>query len=313
MNAPQRKRLVAVGAINDTDIYRVEQIPPAPAKALAAQMWHVVDGMALSAAYAFTRLGGDALVCGRVGDDAKGQAMRRALAEEGMDVSGLHTVPGSASSQVAVVIDAKGDRLVVPYHDPQADTSPDWLPVDRIAQADMLHCDVRWPEGAAHALAQARRHGVPSMVDGDVAPVEILRQLVPLADYAVFSDAGLLRYTGCTDVRTALLAVGPGHRGHVGASCGGDGYLWYEDGKIRHVPAPRVTVVDTLSAGDVFHGALALAILEGQGIEAAARFACTAASLKCTQPGGRLGCPTRAQVQEMLAASPAWTPSAAPH
>lgn len=323
MHQPQRKRMVAVGAINDTDIYRVEQIPPPPAKALAAQMWHVVDGMALSAAYAFTRLGGDALVCGRVGDDAKGQAMRRALADEGMDVSGLHTVPGSASSQVAVVIDAKGDRLVVPYHDPLADPSPDWLPVDQIARADLVHCDVRWPEGAAFALAQARQHGVPSMVDGDVAPVEILRQLVPLADYAVFSDAGLLRYTGCDDVRTALLAVAPGHGGHVGASCGADGYLWHEDGQIRHVPAPRVEVVDTLSAGDVFHGAFALAILEGKGIEAAARFACAAASLKCTRPGGRLGCPTRAQVDAMctaqqaaaahIAASPASTPSAAAH
>jgi sulfofructose kinase len=89
------------------------------------------------------------------------------------------------------------------------------------------------------------------------------------------------------------------------------------------VPAPRVEVVDTLSAGDVFHGAFALAILEGKGIEAAARFACAAASLKCTRPGGRLGCPTRAQVDAMcaaqqaaaahIAASPASTPSAAAH
>lgn len=301
MDTPVRKRMVAVGAINATDIYKVEQIPPPPAKALASQMWHVVDGMALSAAYAFARLGGDALICGRVGDDAKGVAMQRALAAEGMDTSGLHVVPGSSSSQVAVVIDAQGDRLVVPYHDPMADRSPHWLPVHAIAQADIVHCDVRWPEGAVIALTQARQHQVPSMVDGDVAPVEILRQLVPLADYAVFSDAGLLRYTGCTDVHAALLSVGPGHGGHVGASCGADGYHWYEDGAVRHVPAPQVHVVDTLSAGDVFHGAFALALLEGQAISAAAAFACAAASLKCTRPGGRLGCPTRAEVDEMLA------------
>lgn len=292
--------MVAVGAINSTDIYRVDHIPPAPAKALASQRWRVVDGMALSAAYAFARLGGDALICGRVGDDDKGVEMRRALAEEGMDTSGLHTVPGSASSQVAVVIDAKGDRLVVPYHDPSADPSPDWLPTDEIARADIVHCDVRWPEGAVFALHEARRRQVPSMVDGDVAPVEILRQIVPLADYAVFSDAGLLRYTECVDVRAALLRVGPDHRGHVGASCGADGYLWYEDGRIRHVPAPQVAVVDTLSAGDVFHGAFALAILEGKGIASAAQFACTAASIKCTRFGGRLGCPTRAEVDERL-------------
>jgi sulfofructose kinase len=59
-------------------------------------------------------------------------------------------------------------------------------------------------------------------------------------------------------------------------------------------------VVDTLAAGDVFHGAFALAVLEGQDIASAARFACTAASLKCTRFGGRLGCPARAEVLHAL-------------
>ena len=88
-----------------------------------------------------------------------------------------------------------------------------------------------------------------------------------------------------------------------GASCGASGYSWYEDGGIRHVKAPRVKVVDTLAAGDVFHGAFALALLEGKRIEDAARFACVAASLKCTKFGGRLGCPTRSQVDQMVAAT----------
>ena len=63
------------------------------------------------------------------------------------------------------------------------------------------------------------------------------------------------------------------------------------------------SVVDTLAAGDVFHGAFALALLEGRGIEGAARFACAAASLKCTRFGGRLGCPSRAEVDALLASS----------
>lgn len=141
------------------------------------------------------------------------------------------------------------------------------------------------------------------MVDGEVAPAETLRRLIPLADYAVFSDAGLLVYAGGGDVDQALLQVGAAHHGHVGASCGADGYAWYENGRIRRVRAPRIEVVDTLAAGDVFHGAFALALLEGRGIEGAARFACAAASLKCTRFGGRLGCPSRAEVDALLASS----------
>ena len=71
---------------------------------------------------------------------------------------------------------------------------------------------------------------------------------------------------------------------------------------VRRVAAPAVTVVDTLAAGDVFHGAFALAISQGQAVEDAARFACHAASLKCTRFGGRLGCPDAEEVRASMAA-----------
>jgi sulfofructose kinase len=294
-------RMVALGAICTTAIFQVEQIEAAPAKVMARNRCTVIDGMAISAACAFQKLGGQAQVWARVGQDAEADAMRQALAAEGLDTRGLHTVPGAHSSHAAVIVDAQGQRLVVPFHDPQVDASPHWLPLHELAQADLLHCDVRWPEGAHTALQAARAQGVATMVDGDVAPPEVLQRLMPLADYAVFSDAGLRVYTGLHDVREALLQVAArGHSRHVGASCGPDGYLWVQNGRIAHAPAPQVTVVDTLAAGDVFHGALALALLEGQDMAAAARFACMAASLKCTHFGGRLGCPSRAQVAHAL-------------
>lgn len=297
-----QKHMVAVGAVCTTAIFRVPQIDPPPAKVLATQRCEVVDGMAISAACAFQKLGGQSHVWARVGDDPEADVMREALSDEGIDTQGLFTVPGSRSSHASVIVDGLGQRLVVPFHDPQVDTSPHWLPLDSLANIDLLHCDVRWVEGAHAALQAARARGIPTMVDGDVAPQAVLQKLMPLADYAVFSDAGLLAYTGLRDVAQALCQVAQQHSRHVGASCGADGYYWVEEGHIHHVPAPQVEVVDTLAAGDVFHGAFALAILEGQDTRSAARFACVAASLKCTQFGGRLGCPTRAQVEEKLRA-----------
>jgi sulfofructose kinase len=120
----------------------------------------------------------------------------------------------------------------------------------------------------------------------------------------VFSDAGLRAYTGEQDVPQALRQVASRHSRHVGASCGEDGYFWVEDGQVLHAPAMQVKVVDTLAAGDVFHGALALAIVEGQTMARAARFACVAASLKCARFGGRMGCPTREDIEQALHLSP---------
>jgi sugar/nucleoside kinase (ribokinase family) len=61
-----------------------------------------------------------------------------------------------------------------------------------------------------------------------------------------------------------------------------------------------VRAVDTLAAGDVFHGAFALAIAEGRTTVAALRFAAAAAALKCTRIGGALATPRRADVEALL-------------
>jgi sulfofructose kinase len=67
------------------------------------------------------------------------------------------------------------------------------------------------------------------------------------------------------------------------------------------MPAFAVEAVDTLGAGDTFHGAFALALAEGRDIQAAMRFAAAAAAIKCTRFGGIEGAPLRGEVEAFLA------------
>ncbi|MBC8790605.1 MAG: ribokinase [Tagaea sp. CACIAM 22H2] len=294
-------RLVSVGATCLTTIYRVDAIPAAPGKALAHQAARVTDGMAISAACAFQRLGGHAAIWARVGSDAQGKAMKAELAETGVEIGAIRECPGGKSSHASVTVDAKGERIVIVYHDPGLDPDPAWLPLDDLAKADFVHSDVRWIEGSVRTLTAARTRGVRAMLDAETTAPDILATLVPLATHAVFSDAGLAVHTGIADVEQGLRdVVARKTHAHVGASCGAKGYYWIEDGVLRHVPAPRIDAVDTLAAGDVFHGALALGLAEGRSVEQAARLACAAASLKCTKFGGRLGCPTREEAEAFM-------------
>ena len=77
-------------------------------------------------------------------------------------------------------------------------------------------------------------------------------------------------------------------------------------------PAFHVHTVDTLGAGDVFHGAFALAITEGQELRHALRFASAAAALKCTRFGGAFAAPQRVEVEEFLRQSGAPSGTSAP-
>ena len=90
----------------------------------------------------------------------------------------------------------------------------------------------------------------------------------------------------------------------MAATDGAHGTFWLDGTEVRHVPAFDVEVVDTLGAGDVFHGAFAAGLMEGATPEAALRFASAAAAIKCTRRGGRAGIPDREEVVGFLAAPP---------
>lgn len=282
-------------------ILRVDAIPPAPAKVLATACVQIGSGMASSAACAVARLGGQAELWGRVGDDAAGRQFLADLAAEGVDVAQVRVVPGGCTPVSTILVDAKGQRLIVPYYDPALDRDPAWLPIGRIRQFGAVSVDPRWPEGAARLLDAAHAAGVPALFDADTAPRAVLEDLMARASHVVFSEPALLDLAGAADLAAALRATAARVGGLVGVTAGERGFYWREAGQTHHVPAPAVVSIDTLAAGDVFHGAFALALAEGRDVAAAGRFACTAASLKCRSFGGRLGAPARAEVEAFLA------------
>jgi sulfofructose kinase len=186
--------------------------------------------------------------------------------------------------------------MIVPYYDPAIRTAPEALPpLDDVA---VISVDTRWTAAAEMALRAARERGIPGVLDADVAPVEVLRKLAPLASHVIASEKVCLPLFGIDNPVAALETVGDDF---VVITAGERGCYWADHGNVRHLPAHRVEAVDTLAAGDVFHGAFALGLAEGWDIEHNLRFAATAAALKCTKFGGRLGAPTRAEVEAALA------------
>jgi sulfofructose kinase len=124
---------------------------------------------------------------------------------------------------------------------------------------------------------------------------------------AVFAGAGGVGAIAGDAPDAAALDAGLGQALARGAevavvTLGGAGLRWQRRGQcVRALPALTAgAVVDTLGAGDAFHGALAVALAEGQADEQALRFAAAAAAIKCTRHGGVLGAPVRAEVLDLL-------------
>ncbi len=277
-------------------IYRVAAIPTVPTKILATGFSECGGGMAANASVAVARLGGTCHYWGRVGADALGERILADLAREGVDVGTVRRVPGCASPSAAILIAPDGERLVCAYNDPALDPDPAWLPLAAVASFQGVLVDVRWPAGARAVLGAARAGGKVAVLDGDVGPPEAILELAGRATHAMFSEPGLAALCGTDDPGAGLARVAARTAAIVGVTLGAAGFLWRDGSAERYVPAPRVAAVDTLAAGDVWHGAFTLALAEGSEVAAAALFANAAAALKCTRPGGRAGAPRRDEV-----------------
>lgn len=294
--------VACVGMTVHDRILSVPSLPAQATKLYASAVAEAGGGPAATASVAIAALGGTARLFGRVGADDTGRVIRAELERYGVDATGVAVLEGAQSAWSAVAVDPAGERLILNFPGRGLQVEPAWLDPARLAGCGAVLVDMGWPRGAARALALAREHGVPSVLDADLGPLPEAAALIERAGHVVFSEPALRHHSGQSSPEDGLRALRRRLPGAVlGVTTGPGGYLWLEGGALSRIAPPRLAVVDTLGAGDVFHGAYALALAEGAGLARAARFAVACATLKCTRPGGRAGVPSRAAVEALLA------------
>ena len=291
--------VLCMGCATMDHIFSVKELPREPLKFRARDFRAVGGGNAATAAVAVARLGGRAHLIARLGDDPIGDAIVGELSGYGVDSSLAHRFAGCASSIASILVDESGERQIVSYFDPKISHVPDWIPEIPAGTGAVL-ADAQWPAGVLELFGRAASAGIPTILDADMP--SCAPELIQASSVAAFSKPGLQAATGVTGLVAGLQAASQIGGGIMLVTDGAAGVYWIEAGEIRHHPAHRVKAVDTLGAGDVFHGALALAIAEGQGIASAVAFASAAAAIKVTRFGGRTGTPCRSEVEQLLLA-----------
>jgi sulfofructose kinase len=293
-SARSAPRIIAVGHAALDRIYRIDAFPSRPTKVRALEHIEVGGGMAANASVCMARLGGKVELWSRVGDDPAAQTIRAGLKAEKVDVRYVQSFEGHRSSTSAIIVDDRGERLIVNQRDVSMPTSTDWLPLERVRGAAAVLGDIRWLEGLRALFTQARSEGVPTVLDADVGACEALPDLLPLTDYAIFSEPALAEMAQGADDRARLESLATFRLKHVGVTRGTAGYLWRDAEGVHEVPAVPVDAVDTTGAGDAFHGAFTVMLAEGRPAVECARAGAIAAAEKCKRLGGRAGLPDRA-------------------
>src|ERR1700726_320587 len=296
-------RILCIGMPVRDLTFRIQELPERGFKVNASYFEEICGGNALNAAIGIVRLGGRASICGPMGDTRETSAkyIFEKLAHEGVDTRHIVHMPGLVTPISNIMIDPSGERTIVTFRDPE-------LGKVHLPDADELLEDCsailtenRCAEFCTDLCAEARRRGIPVIVDVD-RTMSMREGLLTASSHLVFSSEALQSTAGVADDGEALKKIAKLTPSFLAGTRGALGTVWLdEQHNLQQTPAFPVHTVDTLGAGDVFHGAFALAITEKQDIPTALRFASPAAALKCPPFGGAFAPPQRAEVEGLLA------------
>jgi len=295
-------KILCVGALTMDTILRLDALPNAAGKYLPREAVEIAAGMASSAASAIARLGGEVALWASAGIDPVGDRAVAELEAEGIDCSHIRRLEGTRTAFSSILVDANGERIIVPFYDRTLASPAQSVPPIAAGAYAAVMTDVRWPWAAETALRAARDAGIPAILDADTAPVELLETLLPLATHIVASEPAAISVTDTTDLRECVRILADRYDVFTAVTGGADGCYWAEGAgkQVFHVPGSRVDAVDTLAAGDVFHGAFAHGLVEGKDMTDIIRFANAAAAIKCARFGGRAGSPSQKEVLSFI-------------
>lgn len=301
------KRVLVIGSSNTDMIVRVPRIPRPGETVLGGEFAMAGGGKGANQAVAAARAGGRVTFIARVGDDVFGERALAGLAADGIDTRFVLRTAGAASGVALIDVDDRGENSISVASGANALLSAEDVENAAVAfaEADIVLVQLESPiEAVEAAVRKAWEKGVPVILnpaparpldEGLLSRVSVLtpneNEAELLSGIAVRDADGVQRAAARLRARgPATVIITMGDRGVYASAPEFEGL----------VPAFNVNPVDTTAAGDVFNGALAVALAEKQALRDALRFAQAAAAISVTRPGAQPSAPTRAEIEALI-------------
>jgi ribokinase len=306
-----KPKILVIGSSNTDMIVKVPQIPQPGQTVLGGEFVTAAGGKGANQAVGAARAGGDVTLIARIGDDMFGKRALEGFQKDGVNVDHVVRDAQSPSGVALIFVQAGGQNIIAVAPGANAKLSPADVhrSVAAFSGASALLMQLETPLSTVTDAAElAAHHHVPVILNPAPAlalPNDLLQRvsiLTPneaeasaLSGIEVHDEASAaqaaekLRHRGVATVIITLGALG----------------AFVEGAKVHQlVPGFKVKAVDTTAAGDVFNGALAVALGEGKPMLEAVHFANAAAAISVTRLGAQPSAPSRLEIDRFLKQSP---------
>jgi ribokinase len=307
-NSAAGRHVLVVGSAN-IDVSVTTAHFPSPGETVPADAAVIsVGGKGANQAVASAAGGAATEFVARIGDDAFGRMVRDDLAARGVGLHELKAVPGETTGLAAIYVDRTGQNCIVVARGANGMLSPADIDVAesliRSAAVIVLQCESPL-ETIRRTIELAARHTVPVIFNPAPSEGIDLARMPRGITYLVPNESEASQLSGqsvgsVADAKRCAVQLQSGGIDCVIITLGSEGCVAADAGGARHLPAHRVSAVDTTGAGDAFIGCLAASLAGGHTRDDAIRRALVYASLSTTRRGAQVSYPRREEFEQLL-------------
>lgn len=298
-----KQQILVVGSTNTDMVIKAAHLPRPGETILGGTFFMNPGGKGANQAVAIARLGAPVTFICKTGTDIFGHQSQQLFEAEGINTSYVFSDPQNPSGVALISVDDKAENCIVVASGANANLTPEDLKKaeEAIDQCDIVLLQLEIPMETVEYVAKiASEKGKKVILNP--APAQPLSAKLLSHLYLITpneTEAEMISGVKITDEASANEAAQVlSEKGvqNVIITLGSKGALVYSNGESEIVPAYKVNAIDTTAAGDVFNGALTVALSEGRDLKEASRFGCKASAISVTRSGAQSSAPYRNEV-----------------
>jgi ribokinase len=296
-------KILVIGSSNTDMVIKTEKLPANGETILGGTFLMNPGGKGANQAVAAARLGGKVTFISKTGNDLFGKQTSGLLKKEGIDTRYIAKDSEVPSGVALIVVDAKGENSIVVAPGSNGNLMPQDIPGDLFTPGkfEILLLQLEIPVMTVeYAALTAAENGIKVILNP--APAQKLHDYLLRHTWLLTPDeseteilTGIKVHNEATAEAAATIFQNKGVK-NVIITMGEAGAFLKSADFTEMVPGNRVKAIDTTAAGDVFNGALAVALAEGKSLSDAVHFANKAASISVTRFGAQASAPYRNEV-----------------
>lgn len=301
-------KILVIGSSNMDLVVQVPRCPAAGETLFGSSFTTNYGGKGANQAVAVARIGSEVTFMTKLGNDTFGQQMRQHFSEEGMDLTHILTDAESPTGTALITVEDKGENriIVVPGANARLTENDAESLSAEINSCRFVLTQLEIPLPTVLHIAEmtsaAGKQLILNPAPARPLPDSLLQKVFLITPNE--TEAEILTGIRVSDVESARrAALWFREKGvqQIVITMGSQGAFVFTDDFQGMVPAYKVKAIDTTAAGDVFNGALTVALSEGKTTADAARFGCAASALAVMRPGAQSSIPTRTEIDAFLA------------